>query len=89
MTRAEMYDVIAREAGIQKKEARFIWEYIIVNVKLRLKKFDEVTLPGIGRIKKVRIRGHNGLHPKTKKPVTIPDHTILRLKADKSFMRGM
>ena len=72
MTKAELVDNIAKDAGISKVAAAGALNSFMANVTKALKKKDgKVTLVGFGTFSKVRRKARKGRNPQTGAPIKI------------------
>ena len=86
MTKAELIDVMAREAGITKTAAGAALEAFTGGVTSALKKKDgKVTLVGFGTFSKSRRKARKGRNPQTGEKIAIKASTVAKFKASKKL----
>ena len=86
MTKAEIVEKMANEAGITKAAAQTALEAFIDGVTKALKKKDgKVTLVGFGTFKKVRRKARKGRNPQTGEAIKIKAHNAVTFKAGKKL----
>ena len=72
MTKAELVEQMAKDAGISKSAAGAALESIFGNITQALKKKDgKVTLVGFGTFSKVRRKARKGRNPQTGEAIKI------------------
>lgn len=72
MTKAELVEMMAKDAGISKVAAAATLDSFMANVTQALKKKDgKVTLVGFGTFSKVRRKARKGRNPQTGDPIKI------------------
>jgi len=88
MTKAEMVELIAKDAKITKIEANKVINSFMDNVIKELKKKDgKVTLIRFGTFSKVRRKARIGRNPQTGKEIKIKARNVVKFKAGKK-LRG-
>ena len=86
MTKAELIEKMANDAGITKAAAGTALDSFISNVTKALKKKDgKVTLVGFGTFSKVRRKARKGRNPQTGKEINIPASKSPRFTAGKAL----
>lgn len=71
MNKAELTDVIAKEAKITKAQAKRAIESFTGNIQKSLKKNNEVRLIGFGTFGVRKRKARKGVNPQTGKPIKI------------------
>ena len=85
MTKVELINAIAAEAGISKKDAEAALKATVGAITDALVKGDKVQLVGFGTFE-VRERGERtGINPQTKATIKIPATKAPAFKAGKAF----
>jgi DNA-binding protein HU-beta len=80
MTKAELVEKAAKEAGISKVAAAAALNSFMNNVTKALKKKDgKVTLVGFGTFSKVRRKARKGRNPQTGAPIKIKATNVVKL----------
>lgn len=86
ITKAELIDQMAKEAGISKVAADRALNSFMTNVTKALKKKDaRVTLVGFGTFSKVRRKARKGRNPRTGKPIKIKAVNVVKFKPGKKL----
>lgn len=86
MTKAELVDVMAKDAGISKVAAAEALNSFITNVTKALKKKDgKVTLVGFGTFSKVKRKARKGRNPQTGAEIKIKASNVVKFKAGKKL----
>jgi len=86
MTKAELIDEMAKDAGISKKAASAALNSFAANVTKALKKKDgKVTLVGFGTFSKARRKARTGRNPQTGEAIKIKAHNVVKFKAGKKL----
>ena len=86
MTKAELVEVMAKDAQISKAAAGAALESFLTNVTKALKKKDgKVTLVGFGTFSKVRRKARKGRNPQTGEPIKIKARNVVTFKAGKKL----
>ena len=86
MTKAELIEKMAKDAGISKTAANAALNSFIGNVTKALKKKDgKVTLVGFGTFQKVRRKARKGRNPQTGEPLKIKAKNVVKFKPGKQL----
>jgi DNA-binding protein HU-beta len=86
MTKAELIDKVAKDAGISKVAAAAALHSFMDNVTKALKKPEgKVTLVGFGTFSKSRRKARKGRNPQTGAAIKIKASTVVRFKAGKAL----
>jgi len=86
MTKAELIEKMAKDAGISKAAAGAALESFIDGVTKALKQKDgKVTLVGFGTFSKVHRKARKGRNPQTGKPISIKARNVVKFKAGKKL----
>lgn len=85
MTKKELIDVVAEGAGINKKEAKAAIDTLLSTIEDTLLKGDDVVLAGFGTFKVKTRAARNGVNPRTKEPVVIPESKVPTFKPGKAL----
>ncbi len=90
MTKAELVEEMAKDAGISKVAAAAALESFVANVTKALKKKDgKVTLVGFGTFFKSRRKARKGRNPQTGDPIKIKASTVVKFKAGKKLKEAV
>lgn len=86
MTKSELIDTMAKEAGISKVAAGAALDSFMDGVSKAMKKKDgKVTLVGFGTFVKVRRKARTGRNPQTGAPIKIKASNAVKFKAGKKL----
>lgn len=86
MTKAEIVENMAKDAGVSKVTAAAALNSFMANITKALKKKDgKVTLVGFGTFSKVRRKARKGRNPQTGELIKIKASNIVKFKAGKKL----
>ena len=86
MTKAELVEQMAKDAGISKAAANKALNSFVDAVKKTLKKKDgKITLVGFGTFAKVRRKARKGVNPATGEQIKIKARNAVRFKPGKDL----
>ena len=85
MNRAELADVMAKEAGLSKTDADKALKAFTNAVSKELKKKGKVQLVGFGTFETSKRAARKGKNPATGEAIKIPAATVPKLKAGKAL----
>ena len=86
MTKVELVDKMAKDAGISKVAASNALNSFMGNVTKALKKKDgKVTLVGFGTFSKMRRKARKGRNPQTGAPIKIKACNVVKFRAGKKL----
>ena len=86
MTKAELIEEMAKDAGISKAAATTALNSMIDGITKALKKKDgKVTLVGFGTFSKVRRKARKGRNPQTGETIKIKASNAVKFKAGKKL----
>ena len=86
MTKAELIEKVAKDAGIPKSTAKIAFESSLEAIKSGLrKKNSRVTLVGFGTFKKVYRKTRMGRNPQTGEKIKIKGRNVVTFKPSKSL----
>ena len=90
MTKAELIDKVAKDAGISKVAAAAALQSFMDNVTRALRKPEgKVTLVGFGTFTKGKRKARKGRNPQTGAPIKIKAATVVRFKAGKALKEAV
>jgi DNA-binding protein HU-beta len=90
MTKAELVEKMAKEAGISKVAAAAALNSFTEGVTKALKKKDgKVTLVGFGTFSKVRRKARKGRNPQTGDAIKIKARNVVKFKAGKKLKEAI
>ncbi|MEA4815894.1 MAG: HU family DNA-binding protein [Lachnospiraceae bacterium] len=85
MNKKDLIDVVAKDAGMTKKDAEAALNSTLAAISGSLKKGEAVQLIGFGRFEVRSRKARTGTHPVTKKKVKIPASKAPVFKAGKTL----
>ena len=86
MTKAELVDKAAQDAGISKVAAAAALNSFMDSITKTLKKKDgKVTLVGFGTFTKVRRKARKGRNPQTGEPIKIKACSVVKFRPGKKL----
>ena len=86
MTKSELVEQMAKDAGISKSAANAALNSFITSITNALKKKDgKVTLIGFGTFSKIRRKARKGRNPGTGEPIKIKASNAVRFTAGKKL----
>ncbi len=87
MTKAELVERMAADAGISKVAANAALDSFMDNVTkgLKDKKDGKVTLVGFGTFSRVRRKARTGRNPRTGEPIRIKACNVVKFKPGKNL----
>ncbi len=86
MTKAEIIEKIAKDAGIPKTTAKVAFESALDGIKKGLKKRgSKVTLVGFGTFKNVYRKTRTGRNPQTGEKIKIKGRSVVTFKPSKNL----
>ncbi|HIJ57051.1 MAG TPA: HU family DNA-binding protein [Deltaproteobacteria bacterium] len=86
MTKAELVEKMAKDAGISKVAATAALKSFMEGVTKSLKKKDEkVTLVGFGTFSKARRKARKGRNPQTGAPIKIKATNVVKFRPGKKL----
>ena len=90
MTKAELVEKMAKDAGISKAAAGKALDSFADSVKKALKKKDgKITLTGFGTFSKVRRKARKGRNPRTGETIKIKASNTVRFKPGKALKEAV
>lgn len=85
MTKAELTEKIAEDAGISKKDAEAALNSVISNISSALAGGNKVALTGFGTFSTSARAARTGRNPQTGEPIQIAASTGVKFKAGKTL----
>lgn len=90
MTKAELIEQMAKDAGITKTAAGAAMESLIDGISQALRKKDgKVTLTGFGTFSKSHRKARNGRNPQTGETIKIKACNVVKFKAGKTLKEAI
>ncbi len=81
MSKTELVEFIAKEAGLTKADALRALDATVAGVTAGLKKEGRVALVGFGTFSAKKRAAREGINPLTKEPLKIPARVVASFKA--------
>lgn len=85
MTKADLVEKMAKDAGISRAAAGKALDSFIVGVVKSVKKGNKVALVGFGTFSVAKRKARTGRNPQTGEPIKIPARKIPKFSAGKTF----
>lgn len=85
MTKADLIDVLAADAGISKAAATKVLGCFMTSVAKELKKSGKLSLVGFGTFSVSKRKAREGRNPQTGKTIKIPAKKVVKFKAGKAL----
>ena len=90
MTKAQLVEKMAKDAGISKVAASVALDSFINGVGIALKKKGgKVTLVGFGTFAKVRRKARKGRNPQTGDPIKVKACNVVKFKPGKKLVSSV
>lgn len=89
MNKAELVDVVAREAGTTKKDAETVINVMMETIVKRVTSGERVTLVGFGTFEARQRKARTGRNPKTNEPLHIPAKRVAGFRVGKEFSEAV
>ena len=81
MSKTEVVEFIAAEAGVSKAEAGRVLDATLAGITKGLKNDGKVALVGFGTFSSKKRAAREGINPLTKEPMKIPAKNVVSFKA--------
>ncbi len=89
MNKAELVDVLAKEAGCLKKDAEHLVNILMDTVIKQVARGEKITLVGFGTFEARQRKARTGRNPKTNEPIDIPAKRVAAFKPGKEFAEAV
>jgi len=89
MTKADLVEIVAREAEMTKKDVEQLVEIIFDSIVSTLNNGDKIELRGFGSFRVRERRARKGRNPKTGEPVDIPAKRVAYFKPGKDLKENI
>ncbi len=90
MTKAELINWMAKEAGITKKAANAALNTVVGAIHASLKKKDgKIRIAGLGTFVVVHRKARTGVNPQTKAKIKIPAGNVPRFRASTALKQAV
>ena len=86
MTKAELIDVVASDAGVSKNAAAKAVDSVFTNITKALKKGDKFTQVGFGSFSIVKRAAREGRNPQSGAKIQIPARNVVKFNASKALI---
>ena len=85
MNKAELIDEITTRVGLPKKDAAAFLDTLGGVVSDKLAEGEEVTLPGLGKLRTSERAAREGRNPKTGETIQVPAKWVVKFSAGKAL----
>ena len=85
MTKTQLIEALAKQAGVEKKEAKQVLDGLTSLIHTTMKKGGEVKLQELGKFKVVKRKARMGRNPATGAPIKIAAKTVAKFYVAKSL----
>ena len=85
MTQTEIVGHMAEASGLTKAQAKDFFNTLTDLAKKEVKKNDEFTIPGFGKLVKAQRKAREGRNPATGEPIKIPAKTTVKFRVGKAM----
>ncbi|MCO6512539.1 MAG: HU family DNA-binding protein [Aridibacter famidurans] len=85
MTKADLVEIVAKEADMTKKDVEQLVEIIFDSIVSTLNKGEKIELRGFGSFRVRERNARKGRNPKTGEPVEIPAKRVAYFKPGKDL----
>ncbi|UQZ91069.1 DNA-binding protein [Deltaproteobacteria bacterium Smac51] len=89
MTKAELIDRVAAEAGLSRAVAREVLDMIVIQATEILKREGRFTFSGLGSLEVVSRAERTARNPRTNEPTVIKAHQAIKFKAAKTLKEAV
>ncbi len=89
MTKAELVDKIASNAGLTKADAGRSLDATLDAIKMAMKKDQKVTLVGFGTFSVSKRKARKGRNPRTGEDINIPETNVPKFTAGKTLKNAV
>jgi DNA-binding protein HU-beta len=89
MNKQDFVDLISKEVGITKREAKESIDTLFEGITKALKKKQKVTFVGFGTFSTKRRKKRKGRNPQTGKTITIPAKRVPKFRAGKALKEAV
>jgi len=86
MNKSHLIDAIARESGLTKSDAQAALESLLKNISKALQNDENVRLSGFGTFSTKTRKAREGVNPKTRQVIQLPERTVVKFKAGKGLI---
>ena len=89
MTKTELVNTLAKEADLEKKQAKAALEALTSIVSKEIKKGGEVPLTGLGKFKVQKRKARMGRNPQTGATIRIPARNVVKFTVGKALKEAV
>jgi DNA-binding protein HU-beta len=89
LNKAELVDIVAKEAGTTKKDAEQVINKMMDTIIKHVARDEKVTLVGFGTFEARQRKARTGRNPKTNEPLHIPAKRVAGFKVGKEFAESV
>lgn len=89
MNKADLVDVVSKEAGTTKKDAETVINVMMDTIIKAVATGEKVTLVGFGTFEARKRKARTGRNPKTNEPINIPAKTVAGFRVGKEFSEAV
>ena len=89
MNKAELVDVVSRDANTTKKDAETVINVTMETIVKRVAAGERVTLVGFGTFEARQRKARTGRNPKTNQPIQIPAKRVPGFRVGKEFSEAV
>ncbi|HIJ94556.1 MAG TPA: HU family DNA-binding protein [Desulfuromonadales bacterium] len=89
MTKAELINSVAEQAGLKKVDAEKAVTAFVASVTAALKSGDKLSLVGFGTFSTAKRAARKGQNPQTGKKIDIPAATVPKFKPGKTLKEAV
>ncbi len=89
LNKADLVDVVAKEAGTTKKDAETVINIMMETIIKTVAANDKVTLVGFGTFEARQRKARTGRNPKTNEPIQIPAKRVAGFRVGKEFSEAV
>jgi DNA-binding protein HU-beta len=89
MNKAELIEIMARDAGLSKMTARSVIDSVLKRITKKLRKRKKVTILGFGTFKAAKRKARTGRNPQTGKKIKIPAAWVPRFSAGAALKKAV
>lgn len=87
MTKAEIFEIIAKKAHLTKKAASEAIDAFLDEIIRQIDKGEKVVLSGFGTFKSSKVKDKKGRNPQTGEDLIIRSHRVVRFLVGKTLKR--
>ena len=89
MTKTELVTELARNANLEKRQAKVFLEALTGLVHKEIKRGKEVPLTGLGKFRVSKRKARIGRNPQTGEPIKIPAKKVVRFSVAKHLKEAI